>query len=83
VNFALDGVEGDGVVRCVWCEDCDGGAGGEGVDCGFVGIWIDLVVCGVGFEGCVEVVVDFCDVFGEVFTWIAASVMILELYKWG
>ncbi len=44
VVFSLDGVERDRVVCCVWCEDCDGGAGGEGVDCGFVGGGVDFVV---------------------------------------
>jgi len=69
VDFALDGVEGDGVVRCVWGEDCDGGAWWEGVDCGFVGGGVDAVFCGVGVERGVELVVDVCDVFGEMFTW--------------
>jgi len=68
VDAALDSVEGDGVVGCVWCEDCDCIAGGEGVDGGFVSFGVFGVVRRVGIEGCVEVVVDERDVFMEMFT---------------
>lgn len=44
VDAALDGVERDGVVCCVGSEDCDSGAGREGVDRGFVGVGVDFVV---------------------------------------
>jgi len=67
VDTALNGVEGDGVVGCVWCEDRDCVAGGEGVDGGFVSFRVFGVVRGIGIEGCVEVVVDARDVFMEVF----------------
>lgn len=67
VDLALDGVEGYRVVRCVWGEDCDGVAGGEGVDGGFVGGGVGLAVCGVGFEGGVEAVVEVGDVLCEMF----------------
>jgi len=50
VDFALDGVEGDWVVRCVWSEDCDCVAWGKGVDGGFVGFGIADVIGGVGGE---------------------------------
>jgi hypothetical protein len=63
VDLALDCVEGDWVVRCVGCEDCYGVAWRKGIDCGFVGLGVDFVVCGVGFEGGIEVVVELADVF--------------------
>ena len=56
-------------MRCVWREDRDGVAGGEGVDCGLVGMGVDGVVGGVRGEGCVEVVVELGYVFVEVFAW--------------
>ena len=62
VDLAADGVQGDLVVCGVWREDCDRGTGGQGVDGGFVGLWIDLVVCWVRVEGDVEPVVNFGDV---------------------
>ena len=40
VETATDGVESDGVVCCVWGEDCDGVAGGERFDSSLVGFWI-------------------------------------------
>ena len=63
VDPPLDGVQGDGVVRGVWCEDGDCVAGGEGVDGGFVREGVSGVVCRVGIEGRVETVVDLGDVF--------------------
>lgn len=48
---ALDGVEGDREVGRVWGEDGDGGALGEGVDGGLVGVWVGLVVGWEGGEG--------------------------------
>lgn len=65
-------------MRGVGREDRYGGAGGEGVDGGFVGVGVGGVVGGVGGEGCVEVIVDFGDVFGEVFAWG----FVLEWSKW-
>lgn len=50
VDLAFDCVEGDGVVCCVWGEDCYCVAGGEGVDGCFVAFGIDFVVGGVGFK---------------------------------
>ena len=69
VDLAFDGVQGYGVVRCVWGEDGDGVAGGEGVDGGFVGGGVGLAVGGVGFEGGVEAVVEVGDVLCEMFAW--------------
>jgi len=66
VDSAGDGVEGDGVVGCVWGEDCVGIAGGEGGDGGLVGERVVGVVEGVGGECAVEVVVGEGDVFLEV-----------------
>lgn len=67
MDFPLNGVESDGIVRCIWGENCDSRARGEGVDCGFVGFWVTFVVCGVGVEGGVEAVVDLGDIFVEMF----------------
>lgn len=69
VNAALDGVEGDGEVRGIRCEDGDGVAGLELVDGGLVGVGVDLVVCRERVEGGVEVVVDLGDVFVEMFAY--------------
>jgi hypothetical protein len=46
VDFAFNGVERNWVMGGVGSEDCDGIAGGEGVDGGFVGIGVGFVVCG-------------------------------------
>ena len=62
VNTALEGVEGDGVVRLIWGEDGDAIARFEGVNGGFVGVWILLIICRERAEGCVEIVVDSTDV---------------------
>lgn len=70
MDAAADGVEGYGVVRGVRCEDCDCGAGGEGVDGGFVGFWVALVVGGEGGEVGGKVVVDVCYVGLEVLSWV-------------
>jgi hypothetical protein len=78
VDFALDGVEGYRVVGCVWREDCYCVAGGEGVDCGFVGVWVAGGVGGVGGEGCVEIVVELGDVLVQVFTW---DTLVSELWE--
>ena len=50
VVFVFDGVFGDGVVRCVGGEDCDGAAWRQGVDGGFVGVWVGSGVVGEGGE---------------------------------
>ena len=76
MDLALDCVEGDGIVRCIWCEDRDCGARGEGVDGGFVGFGVAFVVRGVGFEGSVKAIVNFGDVFVEMFAWISLSALL-------
>lgn len=48
VDAALDCVESYGEVGGVWGEDCDGIAWGEGIDGGFVRVWV--TGCGVGGE---------------------------------
>jgi len=68
VDLALDGVESDWVVSGVGGEDGDGIAWAECVDGGLVGIWVALVVCRKGVEGCVEVVVDVGDVLVQMLT---------------
>jgi hypothetical protein len=69
MDLALDSVESDWVVCCVWCEDSDSRAGGEGVYGGLVGIGVSFVVRGVGFEGGVKAVVDLGDIFVKMFAW--------------
>lgn len=51
MDLALDGVEGDGVVRRVGCEDRYGTAGGKGINRGLVGFRVAFVVWWVGIEG--------------------------------
>jgi hypothetical protein len=46
VDFALDGVQGDGEMRGVWSEDGDGTARLQGVNCCLVGVGVGLVVGG-------------------------------------
>lgn len=65
VDLALDGVECNWVVSGIGGEDGDGITWGEGIDGFLVGFCVSLIVCWVGIEGCVEVVVDVCDVLGE------------------
>ena len=67
VDFAFDGVESDRIVGGIWGEDGDGGTGGEGIDGGFVGIGVGGIVRRVRLKGGVEVIVDICDVFGQMF----------------
>jgi hypothetical protein len=50
-------------------EDCDGVAGRQCIDRGFVRVGVHLVVCGVGLEGGVETVVELCDVFTQMLAW--------------
>ena len=69
VDFALNGVQGNGVVGWVGSKDSDCGACGEGVDSGFVGFWVGGVIGGKGGEGDVEVVVDFGDVLLKMRAW--------------
>lgn len=57
VDFALDGVEGDRVVGGVRGEDGDCVSGIEGVDCGFVGLWVAFFGAREGVEAGVEAVV--------------------------
>jgi hypothetical protein len=54
---ALDGIECDGVVCCVWGKNRDGRVGRKSVDGGFVGVWVRAIVLRVAGEGDVEVVV--------------------------
>ena len=68
VDFPFNGVECNGVVRSVGGKDCDGGAGGEGVNCSFVGFGVAFVVGWEGVEGGIKAVVDLGDVFLQVFT---------------
>lgn len=65
VNLSLDGVEGDWIVGGIGCENCDGIAWGESIDCLLVCLRVSLVVGWEGFEGGVEVVVDVCNVLGK------------------
>lgn len=44
VDAALNGVEGDGVVSGIGCEDGDGVTGLQGVNGGLVGVGVLLVV---------------------------------------
>ena len=67
VDLSFDGVQSDGVVCCVWSEDCDGVAGEEGIDCFLVGFGIAGVIWRVGVEGDIEIIVDLGDVFVEMF----------------
>ena len=76
VDLAFYGIQSDGVVCCVWSEDCDGVAGREGVDGGFVGVGVDFVVCGEGGEGCVEAIVELCDVFVQMLTWKSGQLVL-------
>jgi hypothetical protein len=62
VDFALNGVEGNGVVSGVWGEDCDGIAGGEGVNGGLVSIWVTSVVRRERLKRRVEPIVGVGDV---------------------
>jgi len=79
VDAALDGVEGDGVVRWVGREDCDCIAGGEGVDGRFIGVGVaGGGVGGVGGEGDVEIVVGLADVLVEMVAWEGKSVGVCE-----
>jgi hypothetical protein len=50
-------------------EDCDGVAGRQCIDRGFVGVGVHLVVCGVGLEGGVETVVELCDILMQMLAW--------------
>lgn len=68
MDTALDGVQGDGVVRRIRCEDGDGCALGQGINGGLVGFWIGRIVVGEGLEGHVEPVVGVGDVRLEVLT---------------
>lgn len=70
VDAALDGIQCDGEVGGIGGEDCDCGALGQGVDGCLVGIWVCLVVCWEGGEGCVEAVVDLADVAVQVVAFV-------------
>jgi hypothetical protein len=74
VDLSFDGVQSDGVVCCVWSEDCDGVAGEEGIDCFLVGFGIAGVIWRVGVEGDIEIIVDLGDVFVEMLSYEARSV---------
>jgi hypothetical protein len=76
VDLALDGVQSDGVMCCVGCEDCDCVAGGEGIDCGFVRVGIFRIIRRVGFEGGIESIVDIRDILVQMFACDLLSVPI-------
>jgi hypothetical protein len=50
VDFSFDCVESNGIVSGVWSEDCNCRTRCESINCGFVGICVPGVVCGIGFE---------------------------------
>ena len=60
--FALNGVECDGVVCCVWGKDSDGGVGWKSVDGGLVGVWICRLVRWVAGKGNIDVIVSEGDI---------------------
>jgi hypothetical protein len=51
MDFALDGVESNGVMCRIRCEDGDGISGGQSINGFLVGFSIAFVVGGVGGEG--------------------------------
>lgn len=57
VYFALDGIEGDGIMGWIGCEDGDRISGTEGVDCFLVGFWVTFFIAWKGFKAGVEAVV--------------------------
>lgn len=72
VDPALDGIERDRVMGGVRGKDCDGVAGLEGVDGGFVGGGVNDLIAGEGVEGGVEVVVGEGDVLVKVLAYSLA-----------
>ena len=59
---ALNSIEGNGVVGCIRCENSDGIARGERINCGFISISIPNIIGWIRVKGGVEVIVDLGNV---------------------
>jgi hypothetical protein len=66
MDLASNGIEGNGIVSCVWREDGDCIARAQGVNRRLVGVRIASVVGRIGVETGVKTIVDLGDVLMKV-----------------